>query len=438
MSKDVRSLQLNGREVVLVGTAHISPESIEEVKNLIEKRRPERVCIELDEGRWKSLNEGQSWESLDIGKVLKEGKGFLLLANLALSGFQRRMGSGVGVKPGEDMLAAGRTAQKLGIPYYFCDREVQTTLKRAWAKSSFWNRAKLISSLVESAFSKEQLSEQEIENLKQQNELEQMMGELADYLPSVKEVLIDERDRYLAAKIYEAATAPLPSRPVSAPMAAAPAPEPDPAVPDPAASPAPAADAPELSGPPPAAIAVVGAGHLAGIEAALKAISEGSQTSSSVDEFNTVPPASFWSKAAGWVIPVLLVALLVYGFFKSGIQASLALVLRWILFNGSLAALGSLLCLAHPLTILTSFIAAPIATLNPFVGVGLFAGLAEAFLRKPRVSDFQTLADDVTSFKGFYNNRITHILLVFFLSSIGGMIGNFIALPVLATKVFGG
>ena len=102
------------------------------------------------------------------------------------------------------------------------------------------------------------------------------------------------------------------------------------------------------------------------------------------------------------------------------------------------AALGSALCLAHPLTILVSFVAAPIATLNPFVGVGLFAGLAEAFLRKPRVSDFESLAEDVTSFRGFYRNRITHILLVFFISSIGGMIGNFIALPLLATKAIGG
>jgi pheromone shutdown protein TraB len=114
-------------------------------------------------------------------------------------------------------------------------------------------------------------------------------------------------------------------------------------------------------------------------------------------------------------------------------QASLAMLLRWVLLNGSLAALGSALCLAHPLTILISFVAAPIATLNPFVGVGLFAGLAEAFFRKPRVSDLENLANDVTSLKGFYTNRVTKILMIFFLSSVGGMIGNFIALPFLAS-----
>jgi len=424
MSKAVRTIQLGDRVVLLVGTAHISPESIEEVKSLITEKRPSRVCIELDSGRWKSMSEGQGWESLDIGKVLKEGKGFLLLANLALSGFQRRMGSGVGVKPGEDMLAAGRTAEDLGIPYSFCDREVQMTLKRAWAKSGFWNKSKLIASLAESAFSNEKLTEGEIENLKEQNELGEMMGELADYLPSVKEVLIDERDRYLAAKIYEATQS----------TTLIPLDSPQPEVPATAEAVVPP-NAQETERP--TVIAVVGAGHLDGIEASLAKMATG-ELSTDVSELDSLPPASVWSKSAGWVIPTLIVGLIVLGFFKSGASASLALLLRWVLFNGSLAALGSALCLAHPLTILVSFVAAPIATLNPFVGVGLFAGLAEAFLRKPRVADFQSLADDVTNFKGFYRNRITHILLVFFLSSIGGMIGNFIALPVLATKAFGG
>ena len=436
MSKAVRTVRLGERLVLLVGTAHISPESIEEVKSLIASERPARVCIELDAGRWKSMSEGQGWESLDIGKVLKEGKGFLLLANLALSGFQRRMGSGVGVKPGEDMLAAGKTAEELGIPYSFCDREVQTTLKRAWAKSGFWNKSKLIASLAESAFSNEKLSEEEIEGLKEEGELGEMMGELAAYLPSVKEVLIDERDRYLAAKIYEATQYTEPLKPLPAEDSAA--------VEAPDVQPAERPSVIAVVGAPnaqpaerPSVIAVVGAGHLDGIEASLKEMSEG-RLSSDVSELDGLPPPSVWSKAAGWIIPALIVALIALGFFKSGAKASLALLLRWVLFNGSLAALGSALCLAHPLTILVSFLAAPFATLNPFVGVGLFAGLAEAFLRKPRVADFQSLADDVTSLKGFYHNRITHILLVFFLSSIGGMIGNFIALPVLATKAFGG
>jgi pheromone shutdown protein TraB len=427
MSKTVRRLSLGERSIVLVGTAHISPDSIAEVQDLIRGERPARVCVEIDSGRFAAMRDGQNWASLDIGKILKEGKGFLLMANLALSGFQRRMGENVGVKPGDEMLAAVKAAEECGLPYVFCDREVQITLKRAWAKSGLWNKAKLIASLGESAFSNEKLSEAEIEKLKDRSELEEMMGELAAFLPSVKEVLIDERDRYLATKIYEAAmlVAPEPAAP-EAPLTALPEGESGLAAGD--AAPRPAR---------PTVVAVVGAGHLSGIESWLAKLQAGEVTTD-LSEIEVLPKTSPWTKLAGWAVPAAIVGLIVLGFFKSGSQASLHNLVTWVLFNGSLAALGSALCLAHPLTILLTFVAAPIATLNPFIGVGLFAGLAEAFLRKPRVSDFENLSDDVTSLKGFYRNRVTHILLIFFLSSIGGMIGNFIALPVLATKAIGG
>ncbi len=399
MSGTVRRVELKDRTVLLVGTAHISQESISEVTELIRTELPGRVCVEIDENRWRSMNEGAGWERLDIGKILREGKGFFLMANLALSGFQRRMGSGIGVKPGEEMLAAVRTAESLGIPHSFCDRDVQTTLKRAWAKSGLWNRSKLLASLVGSSFSNDRLTGEEIERLKARSELEQMMEELADYLPSVKTVLIDERDRYLATKIWEAEE--------------------------------------------PLVAAIVGAGHLDGLESWLRRFdleardAAGRPLRQDVSDIDFVPQPSPLSKAAGWIVPALIVGLIALGFFRSGSQASFALVVRWIVLNGSLAALGSALCLAHPLTIAASFVAAPLATLNPFVGVGLFAGLAEALLRKPTVRDLEALPEDITSFRGFYRNRVTHILLIFLLSSLGGMIGNFIALPLLASGALG-
>jgi len=393
MSQTVRRIELTGRTIILAGTAHISPESIAEVQSLVETERPGRVCVELDEGRWTSMSEGKGWEDLDIGKVLKEKRGFLLMANLALAGFQRRMGAEVGVKPGEEMIAAVRAAEAAGIPYSFCDREIQVTLRRAWARSGLWNRAKLLAGLIESAFSKEKLDETEIERLKERNELDEMMGELAGYLPSVKAVLIDERDRFIASRIH-AATETL-------------------------------------------ILAVVGAGHLNGIEEWLRKLDSG-EAKPDTSDIEVVPPPSPVGAILAWAVPVLIVGLLALGFFRSGSQASLNLMMKWILANGSLAALGSALCMAHPLTILLSFVAAPVASLNPFIGVGLFAGLTEAFLRKPRVHDLQNLADDVASVRGFYRNRVTHILLVFFVSSIGGAIGNFIALPFLASGAIKG
>jgi pheromone shutdown protein TraB len=155
-----------------------------------------------------------------------------------------------------------------------------------------------------------------------------------------------------------------------------------------------------------------------------------------VAALDTLPPATAAAKIVPWIIPALLILLIAAGFFRAGAGTSLAMLLRWVLWNGSLAALGALAALGHPLSILVSFVGAPIATMNPFIGVGLFSGVTEAFLRRPRVSDAETLAADVAGIRGLYRNRITHALLVFFLSSIGGAIGNFVSIPALATNLF--
>ncbi|MDR2485612.1 MAG: TraB/GumN family protein [Treponema sp.] len=390
---------LQNREFILIGTAHVSRESIEEVSRIIREDRPDMVCVELDPGRYKSISEKENWEKLDVAKVFKEGKGFLLIANLVLSGFQRRLGTELGVKPGEEMKIAVETAQELGIPYALCDREIQITLRRAWARCSLWSKCKLLASLLSGAFSSEKLSAAEIENLKKRNELEGMMSELAGYLPEVKETLIDERDRYLAAKIW-------------------------------------AGGAGITSGREPGAtgkqVAVVGAGHLLGIKAHLEKIAAG-ETGEDVSDLDVIPAPKVFSKAAGWIIPVLILTLIVLGFFRAGPGVSLEMLLRWVILNGSLAALGTFIALGHPLSILVSFFGAPIATINPFIAVGFLSGLTEVTLRKPRVSDTETISEDIISLKGIYRNRITRALLVFFLSSLGGAIGNFISIPSLAS-----
>ncbi|MBQ0072024.1 MAG: TraB family protein, partial [Spirochaetales bacterium] len=194
----------NGDVLHLVGTAHVSKDSVKEVQEIIEKESPDRVCIELDAGRMKSKSKESSWEEMDIKKVFKEGKGFLLLANTALASFQKRMGAQTGADPGAEILGAAKLAEEKGIPVSLCDREIQTTFRRAWYKSSLWNKCKLLATLISAAFSDEEISEEELAELKNEETLESMLKEVAKELPSVKEVLIDERDRYLATSMYTA------------------------------------------------------------------------------------------------------------------------------------------------------------------------------------------------------------------------------------------
>jgi pheromone shutdown-related protein TraB len=392
MEQGIVRLPVGGREIVLVGTAHVSRTSVEDVRRVIAEEKPDRVCVELDQGRYTALTQGSTWRELDIGKVIREGKGFLLLSNLVLASFQRRLGADLGVKPGEEMLAAVKAAEELGIPTALCDRDIQITLRRAWSKTGMWGKSKMLAAMVSSVFSDEKLKPEEIEKLKEKDALASMMEELAEYLPSAKEVLIDERDRYLAVKISQAEGKKL--------------------------------------------VAVVGAGHLSGITRHIQELA-GSSAEQDLSALETLPKKGLWSKILPWLVPALLVGIFCLGFLKSGLQFSLGLALNWLLANGGLAALGSLIALAHPLTIAIAFLGAPIATLNPFIGIGMFTGVAEAFLRKPRVEDFEHLQEDASSLRGFYRNRVTHILLVFLLSSLGGVIGNFIAIPWITALVSG-
>ena len=396
MSGNSMTITLNGKEIKLIGTAHVSKESIEEVKNIINEEKPDMVCVELDEGRYNAITQNNHWEKLNLSEVFREGKGFLVIANLVLASFQRRLGNELGVKPGEEMKVAVETARERGLPHSLCDREVHTTLRRAWARCGLWSKAKLLASLMASAFSTEKLSEQEIENLKNSNELDGMMGELAGYLPSVKETLIDERDRYLASKIWTSV---------------------------------PPGENKRIA-------AVIGAGHMKGIAAHLEKLSSGEENAD-VSELNVIPSSSVLSKIARFIIPAAIVALVAAGFLRAGTATGFSMMLKWVLWNGSLAALGACIALAHPLAILVSFLGAPITSLNPFIGVGILSGLVQVTLLKPRVSDVQNIMEDTAGLKGWYRNRITRALLVFFLSSIGSSIGTFVSIPAIAGLLAG-
>ncbi len=392
ISDTIRKIQLGNREIILCGTAHISKESIKEVENLIRDELPGRVCIELDAQRYKTLTEGQDWSSLNIGQVLKKGQAFLMLASLVLSSYQRRLGMDVGTTQGREILIAAETATELKIPFSFSDRDISTTLRRAWSKSGFIQKMKMLSALIGSAFTSEKLSEEELENLKTNSALQTMMDELADYLPGVKEVFIDERDRFIATNIFN--------------------------------------EKEEKT------VAVVGAGHMDGIVSWLDML-EKKEAEADLAEISTVPPKKNWVSKIPWLITVAVVALIASGFIRSGMHQGLKMILVWILANGSLAAIGAIVAMAHPLVVLISFLAAPFTSMNPTIGVGIVSGLLQAWIRKPRVKDFEDLYEDISSIKGFYSNRFTKILLVFFFSSVGSSIGTFLALPYLTALIAG-
>ena len=390
------NLNLGGKEIILLGTAHVSRESCDEVRAAITERKPDVVAIELDEQRFASLDDSESWKNLDIVKVLKEKKGFLLLANLVLASFQKRMGANVGVRPGDEMRTGIDAAKELGIPAEMVDRPIQTTLRRAWAKNSGYGKIRLLSALLASAMEKNEVSGDEIENLKNQSEMDSMMSELAEFMPGVKEVLIDERDFYLAAHIWKAVQK------------------------DGRAS----------------VIAVLGAGHLPGVQAHLERIARGEE-STDTDEISSLPKKKKSARVIGWIVPAAIVALIAAGFVFGGMRKGADLLGTWVLWNAALAGIGALIAGGHPLTVLCAAAGAPFTSLCPFVGVGMFAGIVQAFVCRPKVADMERLTDDVSSVRGFYKNRLLRVLLVFFLSSVGSSIGTFVGGSSIVVSVAG-
>ena len=381
----------NGDEIILVGTAHVSQDSVDEVRRVIDEEQPDHICLELDKGRYESKTKEQSYANMNLTKVFKEGKTFLVLANTALASFQKKMGNQTGSAPGEEIIGASRIAEEKGIPYSFCDREIATTLKRAWAKSNLWNKAKLIGTLLSSAFDKEEFKPEELEELKKSDTLQEMMNELAKELPGAKEALIDERDRYLATNIMEA--------------------------------------------PGHKKVAVIGAGHANGIIKTIEKLEKG-ELSKDLTEISKVPKPSKAGKIAGWLVPVALVAIIVWVGIANGFHESLKYFLIWAGTNAASTVVFSMLSLAHPVTWLVSAISAPIAVLNPAIGVGVFTGITEATMRKPAVKDFESLSDDISSFKGWFKNRVLHAFMIFFTSSLGSILGTFVFFPIML-RVFG-
>lgn len=374
MQDNLTTLTVDDKEITLIGTAHVSLRSAKEVKTLIEEIQPDSVCIELDQERFNSLKNPKKWEDSDIIEVIKKKKVGSLLVNIILSSYQKRMAKKMESSAGQEMLQAIKSAKETGAHLELIDRNIQTTFSRIWRKHSLWQKCQLLVSLITSIFDDEEISEEEIENLKQNELLEAALKEVQQEFPVVASVLIHERDQCLAYNIRHAKGKRI--------------------------------------------VAVVGAAHVPGIKREIF-------NDIDIKELCSVPAKSNWSKFSGWIIPLLILSLIGYGFTQSS-TTGMQQISSWVMWNGSLSALGVLLAGGHILSILIAFVAAPITSLNPLLAAGWFAGLCEVYLRKPQVRDFENLSEDVSSLKGFWKNRVTHILLVVILANVFSTLGTMI------------
>ena len=372
--ENITRIHLDGKEYILIGTAHVSKYSAEQVKEVIEAERPDSVCVELDQQRYHSIIEGNKWKEMDIIQVIKEKKATLLLINLAVSSFQNRMAKQFGIKAGQEMIQGIESAKEIGAELVLADRNIQVTFSRIWGNLGFKGKSILLSQIIASIFSTETISEEELEKMKNQDTINAILNEFTETFPQLKKPLVDERDQYLAQKIKDA-----PGEKI---------------------------------------VAVLGAAHVPGITKEI-------HKEHDLKQLTVLPPKSNWPKIIGWSLPILIVAIIAYTFLTNP-SAGVGQTISWILWTGSFAALGAIVALGHPLTILTAFVVAPITTLHPLLAAGWFAGLTQAYIRRPSVKDFETLSEDVFSVKGFWRNKVTRILLIVMIVNIGGSLGTFI------------
>ncbi|MCM8856860.1 MAG: TraB/GumN family protein [Candidatus Thiodiazotropha sp.] len=379
-----REVVLGNSHITLLGTAHVSRSSAEKVKELLETDRYDAVAVELCPSRFNALINPDALAQMDLLKVVREGRVMMVMANLALGAYQQRLADQFGIAPGAEQREAIRIAQASHRPLLLIDREISTTLKRVAGNLSWWKRFGLFAGLLGGILSKEEVSEEEIEHLKEGDILETTFAEFAEDRQDLYIPLIDERDRYMAARLQQEI---------------------------------------ENKGHE-NLLVVVGAGHMNGIANYLQ--QQQTPPTEVIQHLDTEPKPSRWPKAIPWLIVVLIL----FGFFL-GFQRSPSLgwqlVADWVIINGGLSALGALIAVAHPLTILTAFIAAPLTSLNPAIGAGMVTAAAELFLRKPTVADFARLRSDTTSIKGWWKNRVSRTLLVFLFSTIGSAAGTYIA-----------
>lgn len=374
---DVHRINVGDKEILLIGTAHISQESVDLVEQVINSEQPDCVCLELDDKRYQAMSRKENWQSLDLKQIIRNKQLSTLLVSLLMGSYQKKLGSQLGVNPGAELLAGANSAKANDIPISLCDRDIRITLRRAWKSTSLFRKGHLLTSLLASIFDSEEISKEQLEDMKKKDVLSTLMAEMGESFPDLKRVLIDERDIYLAEKIKSSRGQKL--------------------------------------------VAVVGAGHVEGIKRSLAVDQQ-----HKMEEITTIPPVSKGWKVAGWSVPVLILASLAAIGVMKGASVAGANLMFWIVANGIPAACGALLALAHPFTTIGAFTAAPITSLTPVIGAGYVTAFIQVMTRPPVVREFESVGDDISSFTGWWKNKLLRVFLVFFFTGLGSAIGTWV------------
>ncbi|UCH71456.1 MAG: TraB/GumN family protein [Thermoplasmatales archaeon] len=378
--------------IILVGTAHISKDSVEEVKRVIDKYKPDIVAIELCKRRYESITKKDTWENKPVTSLLKSNNAYFMIAQTFLSSIQRKLGKEHGVEPGSEMIEAMKEAEKRNLDVALVDRDMSVTLKRAWKGMGMIEKIRLAWEFLKSilGYDEEELEELDLKEIMDQDVISTMMEEFGRIAPSVANVLIHERDKYIAKKILDESKKGK-------------------------------------------VVAVVGAGHLSGIKKHL----EKKKLDVDLKELEYVPKKRFSIlKVIGYAIPVIFAALILYAFFTKGLNLTLWMFFFWFIINGVFSAIGTIIARGHPYSVIAAFFAAPITSLNPAIAAGWVAGYVEAKKRTPKIKDFHELSK-IDNLRDFWNNRVIRLLMVVALANLGSMIGTIVAFPYIASLLTG-
>ncbi len=376
-------VERDGVRYTLLGTAHVSKTSVDVVRAAIATGDYDTIAVELDAQRAQALTDPDALAKLDLVKVLREGKTAVFAANLALAAYQRRLAEQLGIEPGAELKAAVLDARERELSLELIDRDVGLTFKRAMQRLGWWGRAKVSVGLMASLFGNEEVSDEQIEGLKEGDMLEASFSEFAADSPALYDTVIAERDAYMAARLRGI----------------------------------------QANGNRREVLAVVGAGHLQGLAKHLREDTESPESIRTTLEFVQKKSNIPWFKIA---LTCLIVGGIGFGFWRGGFAMGADLLKQWVMFTSSLAALGCLIAGGHPLSILTAALFAPLKPFRMGVPTGTFSALVEARIRKPTYADFLELRDDVQTLRGWYRNRVSRTLLNFLLTNFGSMAGIWI------------